>query len=314
LAAPLTADRLVAALKAEGVRVVEHAGWRTHNRNSAGPWGGINGVLIHHTAGSNSLGIVYSGRSDLPGPLAHTHLAKTGVATMVGNGRANHAGKAARNAFDAIVAESSTHPRPSAASGTVDGNAHLYGIEIENLGNGKDPYPAVQYDAAVRWAAAICRAHGWGANSVAGHKETSVEGKIDPSFDMNAFRAKVDERLKHPASWNPSTTIPEEDPLAGLSKQDIHDAVWRIDDLQAPADAPDLKTNPTWQPQSILRDIQAIVRANKATEAAQTAAIAKLASLIGTSVDTATVVAAVQKAIADAVVKVSIDVTGQPDS
>ena len=72
--------------------------------------------------------------------------------------------------------------------------------------------------------------------------------------------------------------------------------------------------NPTWQPQSILRDIQAIVRANKATEAAQTAAIAKLASLIGTSVDTATVVAAVQKAIADAVVKVSIDVTGQPDS
>ena len=35
MAAPLTADRLLAALKAEGVRVAEHPGWRTHNRDAA---------------------------------------------------------------------------------------------------------------------------------------------------------------------------------------------------------------------------------------------------------------------------------------
>ncbi|WP_078503734.1 N-acetylmuramoyl-L-alanine amidase [Streptomyces sulphureus] len=151
--------------------------------------------MIHHTAGRDSLDLVYGGRADLPGPLAHTHLAKDGTATMVGHGRANHAGRVAQNAFDAVVAESSTHPAPSAASGTVDGNAHFYGIEIENLGTSGDPYPAVQYDAAVRWAAAICRAHGWGAHSVVGHKETSVEGKIDPSFDMDRFRADVAARL-----------------------------------------------------------------------------------------------------------------------
>lgn len=45
-------------------------------------------------------------------------------------------------------------------------------------------------------------------------------------------------------------------------------------------------------------------------ETAQAAAIAKLASLIGSGVDTAQVVAAVQTAIADAVVKVSVNVTG----
>lgn len=207
MATPLSADRLVAALRAEGVHVVEHAGWRTHNRNAVGAWGGVNGVLIHHTAGSNSLGVVWAGRADLPGPLAHTHLAKDGTATMLSAGRANHAGRAARNAFDAVVNESSTHPKPSASSGTVDGNTHLYGIEIENLGNGRDPYPEVQYQAAVRWAAAICRAHGWTANSVVGHRETSVEGKVDPSFDMGGFRADVAERLKHAASWGPDGAV-----------------------------------------------------------------------------------------------------------
>jgi len=200
---------MLAALRAEGLNPKEHPGWRTHNRNRVGAWGPVNGVLIHHTAGVNSLSVVYSGRSDLPGPLAHAHLAKDGTLTLVGNGRANHAGKAAKNAFDAVVAESKTHPKPNASSGTIDGNARFYGIEIENLGNSKDPYPAVQYDAAVRWAAAICRAHGWGADSVVGHKETSIEGKIDPSFDMDKFRADVAGRLAGKPSNKENADMPK---------------------------------------------------------------------------------------------------------
>lgn len=47
---------------------------------------------------------------------------------------------------------------------------------------------------------------------------------------------------------------------------------------------------------------------------AQTAAIKALAGQLGDDVDTATVVAAVEKAIADAVVKVSVDVTGPTNS
>ncbi|MFE0727958.1 hypothetical protein ACFW2X_06840 [Streptomyces antibioticus] len=102
----------------------------------------------------------------------------------------------------------------------------------------------------------------------------------------------------------------EEDPMAGFTAQEIHDAVWRIDDIAAPKDAADIATNPTWQPQSILRDIQARVRANTVEQAAQTAALAALAKLAGSGVDTAAVVSAVQSAIADAVVEVSVDVTG----
>lgn len=110
------------------------------------------------------------------------------------------------------------------------------------------------------------------------------------------------------------STAPEEDPMAGITEKDIFNAVWKTDAIAAPADAKDVKTNPNWQPQSILRDIQARVRANTATEAAQTAAIAKLAQLIGSNVDTAQVVAAVQQAIAEAVVKVDIDINGTPNS
>jgi len=195
MAVPLSADRMLAALHREGLEPAEHSGWRTHNRNARGRWGPVNGVMIHHTAGINSLALVWAGRPDLPGPLAHAHAAKNGTVTLVGHGRANHAGRIARNAFNAVVRESAHHPRPSATSGTLDGNARFYGIEIENLGDRHDPYPDAQYDAAVRWATAICRAHGWLTDSVVGHKETSIEGKIDPSFDMNAFRRAVASRL-----------------------------------------------------------------------------------------------------------------------
>jgi hypothetical protein len=107
------------------------------------------------------------------------------------------------------------------------------------------------------------------------------------------------------------TITSEEDPLAAFTKQDVFDSVWKWDGIPAPADAADIKTNPNWQALSVLRDIQARVRANTAAEAAQTAAITKLAQLIGSDVDTAQVVAAVQKAIADAVIKVSVDVNTQ---
>jgi hypothetical protein len=102
----------------------------------------------------------------------------------------------------------------------------------------------------------------------------------------------------------------QEDPMAGITKQDIFDAVWKTDQVTAPADAPDVKTNPTWQPQSFLKGIDQRLQQLGKQEAAQTAAITALAKLVGSGVDTAAVVAAVQKAIADAVVKVSVDVTG----
>lgn len=305
MAVPLTADHLVAALRNESVHVAERGGWRTHNRNSRGPWGPVNGVVIHHTAGRDSLALCWSGTSDLPGPLCHTHLSKTGVATMVGHGRTNHAGTFAANAHQAVVDESSTHPRPD-SSEPVDGNAHYYGIEIENLGDGKDPYPPVQYDQAVRWAAAICRAHGWSADSVIGHKE-GTRRKIDPTFDMNTFRDAVAARLAHDAAWNPGADD-EEDSLATWTKDSIWDAVWANDRVGAPTDAPDYATNQTWHAQSYLKDTNKRVRSLQATLAAQQATIDKLVDAVaaGPSVDLEALKAEIREAIAS--IEVSLEV------
>ena len=111
-------------------------------------------------------------------------------------------------------------------------------------------------------------------------------------------------------TWKNPAPAPQEDPLAGMTKQDIFDAVWKTDAIAAPADAADVKTNPNWQPQSYLKGIDQRLQKLLTQEAAQSAAISKLAQLIGSNVDTDQVVAAVQAAIKDAVVKVSVDVTG----
>jgi hypothetical protein len=133
-----------------------------------------------------------------------------------------------------------------------------------------------------------------------GHQHVPENDHGDPG-SMNF--ARVIQLAKGDTSSND-----EEDPMAGLTRQDIYNAVWRTDAVPAPADAADRKTNPTWAPESILKDVQARVRALSAAEAAQTAAIAKLAQLVGSDVDTEQVIAAVERAIADAVVKVSVDV------
>lgn len=110
-------------------------------------------------------------------------------------------------------------------------------------------------------------------------------------------------------TWAGATT-PEVDPMAGITLADINRAVWAMDNITAPADAPDRKTNPTWQAQSVLKDVQAGVRALRAQSAAQSAAITALAKQLGTGKDVTAIVTAVQAAIADAVVHV--EVTGAP--
>jgi hypothetical protein len=311
MATPLSADRLLAALKAEGVLVREYRNWRDHERDdeTGRPFGPVKGLVIHHTAGRDSLALCYDGRSDLPGPLCHTHLAKDGTASMISAGRTNHCGSMARNAYDAMVAESPVHPRPD-ASEPIDGNDVAYGLEIENLGNGTDPYPDVQYDQAVRWAAAICRAHGWSADSAIGHKE-ATRRKIDPSFDMDAFREAVAERLAYSASWSPGVTTPkppEQEDDMPLSNADVR-KVWTADGIvPAPGDDPD---NPYWLPATYLRATYNRSRRVEAMVAALTAQVGALTATITTLAQGGGLSAAEIKAAAEAGASAALDQLGE---
>ncbi|MEU9300672.1 N-acetylmuramoyl-L-alanine amidase [Streptomyces sp. NPDC048269] len=196
MAAPMSADRFVNALRREGLTVVEVGAWRTHNRNHKGPWGPVHGVMIHHTVTqgtAHTVQLCRDGDSALPGPLCHGVIAKDGRVHLVGYGRANHAGAGDADVLAAVIAEKRLPPDNEA---TTDGNRHFYGFECENLGDGKDPWPAVQLDAITRAAAAVCRVHAWTARSVIGHLEWQP-GKIDPKgFTMNSLRERVTERLK----------------------------------------------------------------------------------------------------------------------
>lgn len=222
MAVPLTPDRLLEALRAEGVSVTEYKQWRTHNRNHKGAWGPVNGVMIHHTVSSGELASVdlcYDGYSTLPGPLCQSVIGKSGQVYLTANGRANHAGGGSPDVMAAVTDERYNNRPPATrhhdgSTGAIDGNARFYGAECVNLGDGKDPWPDKQVDAVVRWATAICRAHGWSEKSVIGHKEWS-DWKTDPRgpgdvVAMPRLRAMIKERLAHSPSWNPgeATTPP----------------------------------------------------------------------------------------------------------
>ncbi|MFD9813705.1 N-acetylmuramoyl-L-alanine amidase [Streptomyces sp. NPDC059080] len=203
MSAPIGAAALVAALKAEGVRVKGERSWRSHNRNARGPWGPVHGVMVHHTVTSGAkqtVDLIYRGRSDLPGPLAHAAITKDGVVHLTGHGRANHAGLGDRDVLAAVIDERKL-PAPNGQD--VDGNRHFYGFECENRGDGRDPWPEAQLDAIERVAAALCRHHGWHAASVIGHLEWTNQ-KSDPrGFAMDEMRRRVAERLKHPPGEQP---------------------------------------------------------------------------------------------------------------
>lgn len=236
MATPLSASAIVAALRAEGLTVVEVRDWRNHNRNSKGDWGPVNGVILHHTVSTgtdHSVDLCYDGYAELPGPLCHGVIDKQGVVHLVGNGRANHAGGGDPDVLDAVINESYgvRPPVPNehqGSTGAVDGNAHFYGFECINLGDGKDPWPDVQVEAMVRASAALCRAHGWGGKSVIGHKEWS-DWKSDPTLPMPSLRDRVAQRLAHLPSWSPTGSEPsqEEDvALTAAEIQQIAQAVW----------------------------------------------------------------------------------------
>lgn len=202
MAKPMTATQFKNILVKEGVTVAEIGDWKNHNRNSKGAWGPLHGVMIHHTAGSGS-GMVqycYDGDAELPGPLCQGVIGKDGTVSLVGWGRANHAGGGDPAVLESVINESygdqppATHQHQG-SSGAVDGNAHFVGFECINKGDGKDPWPDAQVDAVIRVSAAICRFYGWSAKSVIGHKEWS-DYKSDPKgpgnvVDMVRLRAAV---------------------------------------------------------------------------------------------------------------------------
>lgn len=172
---------LPAVLRAAGLLVQEVPEWESRGH---GDFGTPLGVLCHHNCGSahgdmpqGDIDVLVHGRPGLDGPLCNLGLGRSGIWRMVAAGLAWHAG----------VGE---YPPKIPHNG---GNAHLIGIEAENVGDGHDVWPDVQLDSYRRGCAAILKHIGAGPEMCIGHKEyaTPRGRKDDPTFDMVAFRAGV---------------------------------------------------------------------------------------------------------------------------
>lgn len=184
-------------LREYGLEVVEEPGWQSRGADYLS----ARGVVGHHTAGSASgdmpsLGILINGRSDLPGPLCHVGLSRSGKCHVIASGVANHAG--------------------SGSWKTLSGNSSVLGIEAENTGTGE---AWKNYDQYVLCAAALLDGLGATADYFCGHKEWAPSRKIDPfGLDMNDMRTAIAVALKNKGDWLMGA---KEDIMAAIFKSTV---------------------------------------------------------------------------------------------
>lgn len=162
---------LADACRGSGLRVMEVDGWRDRGH---GRMSGVRTVVCHHTAGPPT-GEAPSLSYIRDRGLAHLVLDRSGTVYVVAAGLCWHAG---------VVHEPST------------GNAWSIGIEAEATGTA--PWPPAQYDAYARLCASLVEHYHLTVPRVLGHKEVAAPTgrKIDPNFDMAAFRAVVGDYLE----------------------------------------------------------------------------------------------------------------------
>ncbi|MDX3555274.1 N-acetylmuramoyl-L-alanine amidase [Streptomyces europaeiscabiei] len=187
-------------------------------------------------------------------------------------------------------------------------------VSIETASNlqGSDPWTAAQVEELIRLGVwlhqrhgiplRICRTHddpGFGYHSM--FSQWSTSGTACPGkARIEQFREVV-----FPGIVARATGQTEEDDMP--TPAEVAKAVLTLDGVISVPGAP--ATNPTWTLSSVQTEILKRLDKANATLAAQSAAITSLAGQLGEDVDTAAVVAAVQQAIADAVVSVDVNVT-----
>ena len=157
------------------------------------------GIIIHHTATGGTqdaptLGIIRTGRPGIHGPLTPVLIGRLGTihVTCDEGGLCNHAGKGRSVVLDKVRRGEPLAPEDVswAVSDDVFGNEHFYGIELENAGDGVEPFGAEQYESAVGVTRALMARHDWSRYHVIAHHEWSRR-KIDPhrgTFNIDSFR------------------------------------------------------------------------------------------------------------------------------
>lgn len=211
MATPLSADEQLKAYKASGIKNIhENGGWRTRGiwRISAKGWSPV-GIIIHQTAGNLGSRTVQQYMDDIINDdpacpdKCNVAVAPDGTLWVNAAGRANHCLQYSSKALNAIKTGSMPLDRKYADYRGSAQNMNFYTYGVEMIAT--NPTEA-QIDTAARWAAALCRAHGWSAGHVAGHGEVADDRDYsDPGIDMGKFRTRVDALLKNKTNQEDDT-------------------------------------------------------------------------------------------------------------
>jgi hypothetical protein len=199
---------LADVLRAAGLTVVEHAGWRT--RTVSGTWTPQFGI-VHATAAPSSqtdttqIRIVRDGREGLDGPIANACVDRVGRWHVLAAGKCN--------------------TTIAGTAGPYDGKGNTYALGVEACHNNLagTPWPDEQYDAYVRGWAAIARKLSWSADRLRGHKEHTPGHKTDPTFDMGLFRRRV-----------AAVLAGEDDEMTPAQEKLLSEMSWQVRNVPAP--------------------------------------------------------------------------------
>jgi hypothetical protein len=159
----------------EGLPTVRHPNWE--KPGISGKLGAFTPtyVILHHTAGTNSLSWLASGGDHPPVPGANFLIARDGTIHLLSGSMTYHAGKGRLP-----------------GSGVPDNmmNAHSFGIEIESLGKVQDLTDA-QITAASRLTRNLLDGMGVDVTHAMNHKTWSSTGKTDTLYSDSWWRARI---------------------------------------------------------------------------------------------------------------------------
>ena len=192
-------------LKAEGLAVTEHTGWKTRSDPRDVYSGQLTpvGVIDHHTAGSSIL-------TDYPDPpywtdtrleaVCNITIRPDGTLSTLNAGIAYDSGLGSRKVYDAVRLDK---PLPPLSGLTSDMNGTLYfiDIEVQHRGDG-GPIDPRQLDTLIRTNAVICRHYNWDPMTrVIGHREWAPDRKTDPKWNgttnpMPSIRSDTKEAME----------------------------------------------------------------------------------------------------------------------
>lgn len=190
----------LAQLQKYGIPYHEMPNWTTRNH---GPLN-LHAFTIHDSVTGSmtddrAAQFCYDGRSDLAGPLYNILIGRNGTAYLLSSGKTWNIGATYRQRVDLAISAQMPYERELGAPPPDDwdgGNDVCAGISLVTPGAG--PYTSMQFSATAKVCAALAHALGtqWASNadqaarSCIGHSEATSR-KVDPYFDMGAFRREV---------------------------------------------------------------------------------------------------------------------------